>query len=93
MNSKEAIEWIESEISGCCTEELIDYMQLVSADKLYDLKKIITQQDKMIELACNAISDCPHDSDGDPIACFKDDTVQADCIICWRKYLQSEVSK
>ena len=69
-----------------------DAIELIKSDVAH-LVKTITQQDKMLELACNAISDCPHDSAGDPIACFKDDTVQADCIICWRKYLQSEVSK
>ena len=57
--------------------------------KLDDKDLIIKQQDKMIELAIdkleNGCCDAPESFDCDEVGMV--------CRDCWRKYLQSEVSK
>ena len=54
-------------------------------------KSFIQQQDKMIELACEsgARLGCPM-FEHDPCP---EMTTEVTCSECWRKYLQSEVSK
>ena len=73
-------------------------IELIKSDVAH-LVKTITQQDKMLELACEWIADytgeCPiglsyvqwEDCD---VRCTTNDNQEA---ICWRKYLQGEVNK
>ena len=64
--------------------------ELIKSDVAH-LVKTIQQQDKMIELAINAVArhSCPDFEESNCLGM----TTLVQCSDCWRKYLQGEVSK
>ena len=79
--------------------EILEYANYISIREREEIAELIQQQDKMIELACEWIADhtgeCPIGLDyvqwkDCDVRCTTNDNQEA---ICWRKYLQSEVSK
>ena len=69
--------------------EILEYANYISIREREEIAELITQQDKMIELAIdkleNGCCDAPESFDCDEVGMV--------CRDCWRKYLQGEVSK
>ena len=99
MNSKEAIDLLTPIVSFDGYENIYKYKAIKDSDQ-EQLKELIQQQDKMLELAIEWIVDhtgsCPNELYDWPNNCEGEcgyGDVDEQMGKCWRKYLQSEVGK
>ena len=71
--------------------EILEFANYITIREREEIAELIQQQDKMLELACDSVArlGCPM-FEHEPCP---EMTTEVTCSECWRKYLQSEVSK